>query len=82
MQRLFGLVGLLVLLVSSEAVSELALKTVLVPYREPGDLPAVRAIEDNMPEVFHASTLPEMELFSEYSGFACLPLCSRTVLSR
>ncbi len=82
MRRLLGLVGLLVLLVSSEAVSELALKTVLILYGERGDLPAVRAIEENMSEVFHASTLPEIELFSEYCGFANFPLCSRTVLSR
>jgi hypothetical protein len=44
MQRLFGLVGLLVFPVSWEAVSEPALKTVLLLYGERGDLPAVRAI--------------------------------------
>ena len=82
MPRLFGLVGLLVLLVSPEAVSELALKTVLVFYGGRGDSLAVRAIEDSMPEVFHASTSPRFELYSEYCGLACFPLCSRTVLSR
>jgi hypothetical protein len=79
MQRLFGLVGLLVLLASSEAVSELALKTVLVLYGERGDLPAVRAIEENRREVFHPSTSPRVELYPEYCGLASLPLCSRTI---
>jgi len=79
MQCLFGLVGLLVFLVSSETVSEPALKTVLVLYGERGDLLAIRAIEQNIRETFHASASPEIDFSSEYCGFACLLLRSRTI---
>ena len=76
MQCLFGLVGLLVFLVSSETVSEPALKTMLVLYGERGDLPVIRAIEQNIRETFHASASPEIEWFSEYCGCACVLLRS------
>jgi hypothetical protein len=45
MRRLFGPMGLLVVLLCSEAVSERALKkTALVLYGERSDLPVIRAI--------------------------------------
>jgi len=44
MRRLFGPVGLLVVLLCSEAVSEAALKTALVLYGERSDLPVMHAI--------------------------------------
>ena len=44
MQRLFGLAGLFVFLLFSEAVSERGLKTVLVFYGKRSDLPVISAI--------------------------------------
>jgi hypothetical protein len=44
MLRLSGLAGLLISLVSSEAVSAPALKAVLALYSERHDLPVIRAI--------------------------------------
>jgi len=48
-------------------------KSVLVLYGERGDLPAVEAVEDNIRRVFHASTSPRIELFSEYLDFTRFP---------
>ena len=45
-------------------------KSVLVPYGERGDLPAVEVVEENLREVFHSSRSPRIELFSEYLDFA------------
>jgi hypothetical protein len=82
MQRLFGLAGLLVFLVSAEAASQPALKSVLVPGGERGDLSVIRAIEQNIRQLFHVSSSPEITSFSEYCGFASAPLCSRTIYFR
>jgi PAS domain S-box-containing protein len=48
-------------------------KSVLVLYGERGDLPAIQAIEENMREVFHGSTVPHIELFPEYLDFTRFP---------
>jgi PAS domain S-box-containing protein len=48
-------------------------KSVLVLYGERGDLPAIEAVEENMREVFHASTSPRIEVFSEYLDFTRFP---------
>jgi two-component system, LuxR family, sensor kinase FixL len=48
-------------------------RSVLVLYGERGDLPAIEAVEDNFRQVFHASTSPRIELFSEYLDFARFP---------
>jgi hypothetical protein len=45
MRRLFGPIGLLVVLLCSESVSKLVLRTALVLYGERNDLPVVRAID-------------------------------------
>jgi len=44
MRRLFGPIGLLIVLLCSESVSKRVLKTELVLYGERNDLPTVRAI--------------------------------------
>jgi len=82
MQRLIPLAGLLVFLVSAEAASQPPLKSVLVTYGERGDLSVIRAIEQNIRQVFHVSSSPEIESFSEDCGFAYSPLCSRTIYFR
>jgi two-component system, LuxR family, sensor kinase FixL len=48
-------------------------KSVLVLYSERGDLPAIEAVEENIRQVFHASTSPRIEVFSEYLDFARFP---------
>jgi PAS domain S-box-containing protein len=48
-------------------------KSVLVLYGERGDLPAIQAVEENMRRVFHTSTSPRIELFSEYLDFTRFP---------
>jgi two-component system, LuxR family, sensor kinase FixL len=48
-------------------------KSVLVLYGERGDLPAIEAVEENLRQVFHASTSPRIEVFSEYLDFARFP---------
>ena len=79
MQRFITLAGLLVFSVSAEAASRPPKKSVLVLYGDRGDLSVIRAIEQNIREVFHALASPEIELFSEYCGCACFPLCFRTI---
>ena len=79
MQRFIRIAGLLVFSVSAEAASRPPKKSVLVLYGERGDLSIIRAIEQNIREVFHASASREIELFSEYCGCACFQLCSRTI---
>jgi hypothetical protein len=79
MQSFITLAGLLVSLVSAESASRPPKKSLLVLYCVRGDLPVIRAIEQNMRKVFHASALPEIELFSEYCGFACVLLRSYTI---
>jgi hypothetical protein len=78
-QRFITLAGLLVFSVSAEAASRPPKKSVLVLYGERGDVSIIRAIEQNLREVFHASALPEIELFSKYCGCACLPFCFCTI---
>jgi PAS domain S-box-containing protein len=48
-------------------------KSVLVLYGERGDLPAIEAVEENIRQVFHASTSPRIEVFSEYLDFTRFP---------
>jgi signal transduction histidine kinase len=48
-------------------------KSVLVLYGERGDLPAIQAIEENLREVFHAATAPQIDLYSEYLDFTRFP---------
>ena len=79
MQRFITLAGLLVFSVSAEAASRPPKKSVLVLYGERGDLSIIRAIEQNLREVFHASASREIDLFSEYCGRACFPLCFCTI---
>jgi len=79
MRRLIAPAGLFVSLVSAEAASQPQLKSVVVFYGEQGDLSVIRAIEQNIREVFHASASPEIELFSGCNSSACFPLCSRTI---
>jgi hypothetical protein len=79
MQRFLALAGLLVSLVSAEAASRPPKKSLLVLSSDRDDLSVIRAIEQNIREVFHASALRQIELFSEYCGCACFPLCSRTI---
>ncbi len=79
MQRFTTLAGWLVFSVSAEAASRSQLKSGLVLYGERGDLSIIRAIEQNLREVFHASASREIDLFSEYCGFACVPLRSRII---
>jgi hypothetical protein len=78
-QRFITLAGLLVFSVSAEAASRPPKKSVLVFYGEGGDVSIIRAIEQNLREVFHASASREIDLFSEYCGCACFPLCFRTI---
>ena len=78
-QRFITLAGLLVFSVSAEAASRPPKKSVLVLYGDRGDLSVIRAIEQNIREVFHASASPEIELFSKCNSGACFPLCSRTI---
>jgi len=82
MQRLIPLAGLLVFFVSAEAASQPPLKSVLVPGGEPGDPPVIRAIEQNIGQLFHASFSPEIKSFSKYYGFASSSLCSRIIYFR
>ena len=49
-------------------------RSVLVLYGERGDLPAIQAIAENMREVFHDSTAPQIELFPEYLDFTRFPV--------
>ncbi|MFZ3376414.1 MAG: hypothetical protein WA183_12745 [Chthoniobacterales bacterium] len=77
MQRFIALASLLVSLVPAEATLQPPLKSVLVPCRERGNLSVIRAIEQNIREVFHASASPEIELFSQYRDFAYFPNSSR-----
>jgi hypothetical protein len=76
MQRFLALAGLLVSLVSAEAASQPPKKSLLVLYGVRGDLPVIRAIEQNSREVFHASASRQIDFFSEYCGFACVLLRS------
>ena len=48
-------------------------KSVLVLYGERGDLPANRAIEENIRAVFHKFREPHVELYSEYCDFTRFP---------
>jgi len=48
-------------------------KTILVLYGERGDLPAIRAIEENLRQVFHSSVSPRIEVMPEYCDFARFP---------
>ena len=82
MQGLTALGSLLVSSVSAEAASQPPLKSVLVTYGERADLSVIRAIEQNIRQVFHVSSWPEIESFSEDCGFAYSPLCSRTIYFR
>ena len=41
---------------------------------ERSDLSTIRAIEQNLREVFYASAPREIDSFSEYCGCACVPL--------
>ena len=79
MQRFITLAGLLVFSVSAEAASRPPKKSVLVLYGDPGDLSVIRAIEQNLREIFHASASREIDFFSEYCGCACFPLCFCTI---
>ncbi len=79
MQRLIALASLFVSLVSAEAASQPQLKSVVVLYGERGYVSVIRAIEQNIRKVFHASASPEIELFSECNSGACFPLYSRTI---
>jgi hypothetical protein len=79
MQHFMTPAGLLVFSVSAEAASQPPKKLVLALYSVRGDLSIIRAIKQNLREAFHASASPEIELFSESCGFACFPLCSRTI---
>ena len=66
--------GVLLLVASGVAnVPPATERSVLVPYSERGDLPAIEAFEENMRQVLHASTSPRIELFSEYLDFARFP---------
>ena len=76
MQCLFGLVGLLVSLVSVEAASQPPKKSLLAFNCERGNLSIIRAIEQNLREIFHASASRQIDFFSEYCGFACILLRS------
>src|SRR5438132_1566327 len=58
MQRLIALASLFVSLVSAEAASQPQLKSVVVLYGERGYVSVIRAIEQNIREVFHASASP------------------------
>jgi len=78
MRRLFGPVGLVVFLVSSEAVSETALQTGVRLYRERTNLLAILTIKENMREVFHSLASPRVKLSSDCCHFAWFPLCPRT----
>lgn len=78
-QRFITLAGLLVFSVSAEAASRPPKKSVLVLYGERGDPSIIRAIKQNLREVFHASASREIDLFSEYCGRACFPLCFCTI---
>jgi hypothetical protein len=82
MQRFITLAGLLVFSASAEAASRPPKKSVLVLYGERGDLSVIRAIEQNLREIFHASASRQIDCFSEYCGFACVPLCSQNILCR
>src|SRR6266576_4641997 len=75
-QRFITLAGLLVFSVSAEAASRPPKKSVLVLYGERGDPLIIRAIKQNLWEVFHASASREIDLFSEYCGCACVLLRS------
>jgi len=75
-QRFITLAGLLVFSVSAEAASRPPKKSVLVLYAERGDVSIIRAIKQNLREVFHASASREIDLFSEYCGCACVLLRS------
>jgi hypothetical protein len=78
-QRFITIAGLLVFSVSAEAASRPPKNSVLVLYAERGDVSIIGAIEQNIREVFHASASPEIELFSEYCGCACVLLRSRII---
>ena len=75
-QRFITIAGLLVFSVSAEAASRPPKKSVLGLYAERGDLSIIRAIEQNLREVFHALASREIDLFSEYCGCACVLLRS------
>ena len=79
MRRLFGPVGLVVFLVSSEAVSETALQTGGSHVTgERTNLLAILTIKQNMRKVFHSLASPRVKLSSECCHFAWFPLCPRT----
>jgi len=50
------------------------IKVRAVLYEERSDLSMIRAIEQNLGEVFYASASREIDSFSEYCGCACVPL--------
>lgn len=79
MQRFIALASLLASPVSAEAASQPQLKSGLALYGEHVDLSIIRAIEQNLREIFHASASRQIDFFSEYRDVACFPNCSRTI---